>query len=261
VVFTRRDASEGYNLWQIDLSRNVAARLTFHPDHDFWPVAWAPDARHVVFASGRRVPGIFDLYRRSADGAADHELLYASNRMKFPNAFSPDGSTLLFGEDGGPGKSWDIWALPMSGDRKPFPVVQTPFVELGAVFSPDGRWMAYTSKDSATTQVVAQPYPQTGAVVRLSTTTGYSPEWLATGEVVYATADQHLMSVAVSTAGGTPHAAAPRELFARRYVGGNGNRFTVDHSGQRFLLPVARDEPVDRPIHVVVNWTALLPRK
>jgi len=200
------------------------------------------------------------LYQRHADGSAGDELLYASPRTKIPSAFSPDGSVLLFLEEGGPEKRWDIWGLPTSGDRKPFPVVQTPYVEIDPVFSPDGRWIAHVSNDSGTMQVVARPYPSNGAVVRLSTTTGTSPVWLSSGEVVYATADQHFMSVAVTTSGGTLRAGTPRELFAQRFIGGRANRFNVDRSG-RFLLPVPREEPGGRPINVIVNWTSLMPSR
>jgi eukaryotic-like serine/threonine-protein kinase len=259
VVFARADNRQRYSLWQLDLSRNVAARFTFHPEFDFFPVVWSPDGHRVIYTSNRT--GIFDLYQRDADGSGQDELLYASPRIKIPFAFSPDGSVLLFGEEEGPGRRWDIWALPMSGDRKPVPVVQSPYSETQSMFSPDGRWIAYESDDSGTMQVVAQAYPPTGAVVRLSTTTGRAPVWLVTGEVVYATADQHLMSVAVTTSGGKLQAGTPRELFAQRYIGGRANRFNVDASGRRFLLPVPREEPGGRPINVIINWTSLLPQR
>src|SRR5262249_12534994 len=170
VVFFRFDKGQGYNLWQIDLARNVPSRFAFHPEPDFFPLTWSPDSRFVVFPSSRRIPGVFDLYRRAADGASDDELLYASPRLKFPTSISPDGTILLFQENGGPETGWDTWGLPLSGERgsvpesrKKFPVVQTPFNDGVATFSPDGRWIVYASRDSGEWQVVAQPYPPTGA--------------------------------------------------------------------------------------------------
>jgi hypothetical protein len=261
VVFAQFEAPQGYALWQLDLSRNIASRFTSHYEPDFHPVAWSPDSAHVVFASTRLKSGVFDFFKRPADGAAEDELIYASPYPKIPGAFSPDGQILLFAEDRGLGTSYDIWALPMSGDRKPFPVVRTPARDLTAVFSPDGHWIAYQSNESGTEQIYAQPFPPTGFTVRLSGTTGWAPQWLATGDVVYATSEQRFMSVAVSTAGGVFHADAPRELFTQRYIGGRGNRFGVSPDGQRFLLPVQQERPGDRPISVIVNWPSLLAQK
>ena len=215
LVFNRADKSNAIDLWQIDLERNVSTRLTFHPDRDFWPLAWSPDSRRVVFASNRASSGSFDLYQRAADGAADDELLYGSAQDKFPNDVSRDGRTLLFTVDGGAGRGLDVWALPMIGDRKPFPVIQTPFDESSAMFSPDGRWITYVSNDSGAHQVFVQPFPPTGAAVRLSTTPGDAPLWTYDGKrILYVTADQHLMSVDVTISAGTVRVKAPRELFA-----------------------------------------------
>ncbi|HJZ75321.1 MAG TPA: hypothetical protein VKE51_26485 [Vicinamibacterales bacterium] len=261
VVFARRDEALAYKLWQLDVARNVASPFTFHPDPDFHPVVWSPDGARVVFGSSRINPGVFDFYQRAVDGGDGEELVYASPHPKIPSAFSPDGTILLFGEDAGAGRNYDIWALPMSGDRKPFPVVRTRFREFAAVFSPDGHWIAYQSNDSGTEQVLVQPFPPTGFTMRLSNTTGYAPQWLGTGDVVYATADQRLMAVAVTTTGGVLRAGTPRELFAHRYSGGRGNTFNVDRGGRRFLLPVQQEQTGDRPISVIVNWPSLLTHK
>jgi hypothetical protein len=130
------------------------------------------------------------------------------------------------------------------------------------VFSPDGRWFAYVSDDSGAHQVYVEPFPPKGLRVRLSTTSGWSPVWLPNGrEIVYATDDQHFMAVDVSIADGTIQAAPPRELFAHRFIRGqfNGN-FTVDPSGQRFLLAEPPPQRFDAPIGVVLNWKSLVPK-
>jgi len=261
LVFNRGDKSDRFDLWQIDLERNVSSRLTFHPDDDFWPLAWSPDSRRVVFASKRTSSGAFDLYQRAVDGAADDELLYASGHDKIPNDVSPDGRTLLFTLLGEAETGFDVWALPMIGDRKPFPVIQTPFDESSAMFSPDGHWIAYVSSDSGAPQVFVQPFP-TGAAVRLSTTTGEAPMWTENGKrILYVTSDRHMMSVDVTISAGKMRVGAPRELFEAAYVHTVFKNLTVDPSGQRFLLPIAMPEQRDRPISVILNWPALLPKK
>ena len=95
VVVTFSQDEVGMDLWQIDLARGVPTRSTFHPDDDFWPSVWSPDSQRVVFSSSRTRKGVFDLYQRSATGAATAELLWQSGESKSPSGFSPDGRILL----------------------------------------------------------------------------------------------------------------------------------------------------------------------
>jgi len=149
----------------------------------------------------------------------------------------------------------------MTGDRKPFSLIETPFKENSAVFSPSGRFIAYVSNDSGANQVYVQPYPPTGARVQLSSGNGWAPVWTADDRtVLYSTSDQRFMAVDVTTSGSTVRPGSPRTLFMQRYIGGGLNSFTVDPSGQRFLL-VVPDEKASSPITVVLNWPSLLARK
>jgi Tol biopolymer transport system component len=261
VTFSRDPSWAAADLWQIDLDRPVPTRFTFHPDDDFWPNVWSPDGQRVVFSSSRTRKGVFDLYQRSAAGAATDELLWQSSDNKSASGFSPDGRLLMVERYMGPGKGRDVWALPTTGDRKPFPLIATPFNEDSAVVSPSGRFIAYVSDDSGPRQVYVQPFPPTGARVRLSSGSGFSPVWTADGRtVLYSTSDQRFMAVDVATSGSTVRAGSPRMLFTQRHLGGGANGFTVDPSGQRFLL-VVPDQQAFSPITVVVNWPSLLAKK
>src|SRR5437867_7593503 len=78
-----------------------------------------------------------------------------------PVDWSPDGKFLMF-RSRDPKTGYDLWLLPMTGDRKPVPIVQTPFNDGGGAFSPDGKWIAYYSNDAETTnQIHAIPFPRT----------------------------------------------------------------------------------------------------
>ena len=240
------------DLWMIDVDRGIPSRFTFDPADDINPV-WSPDGAHVVFRSTRK--GRSDLYQRASGGAAADEVLFESPESKLPTGFSPDGKILLFNRTM-TGTKMDIWALPITGDRKPFPVIATAFDEGYATFSPDGRWIAYDSNDSGASEVYVQPFPPTGAKVRLSTTSGVSPSWSADGKTVfYMTSDYHMMAVSVTNSGREFRPESPRELFASRPNGSTRN-FGVDPSGDRFLIPVSGDEQTAAPITVVLNWTA-----
>ena len=165
-----------------------------------------------------------------------------------------------------------MWALPMTGDRKPFPLIETAFNEHSAVFSPSGRFIAYASNDSGVSQVYVQPFPPTGARVQLSSGNGRSPRWTSDGRtVLYSTmvdessarifvAETAFMAVDVTTSGATVRAGSPRMLFVQRHIGGGLNGFAVDPSGQRFLL-VVPDQNVAPPITVFLNWPSLLSKE
>src|SRR6202040_490817 len=92
-----------------------------------------------------------DLYRKSADGVGTKELLYSDNVNKAPTSWSPDGRFLLYGIASPDLKTGvDLWVLPMIPERpgsplKPSAVLQTPFDEGNAQFSPDGKWIVYQS--------------------------------------------------------------------------------------------------------------------
>ena len=267
VTFSRDGA--WMDLWQIDLVRGFPTRSTFHPDDDFNPSVWSPDSQRVVFSSSRTLKGVSDLYQRSATGAATAELLWQSGESKSPSGFSPDGRILLVDRWMNPGFRGDLWALPMTGDRKPFPLIESAaFNEHSAVFSPNGRFIAYVSNDSGVRQVYVQPFPLTGARVQLSSGNGSSPMWTSDGRtVLYSSvaetstrtfvAETAFMAVDVTTSGSTVRAGAPRMLFTQRHIGGGLNRFAVDPSGQRFLL-VVPEQNVAPPITVVLNWPSLL---
>ena len=123
-----------------------------------------------MFRSFRNGP--WDLFRKAASGAGDEQPLLVTGRTKSPLAWSPDGQVLLYLCSLKTG--WDIWALPLAGDRKPFPVVQTPFDETSGQFSPDGRWVAYQSNESQEMQIYVRPFPGPGGPWQVSTKAGAS---------------------------------------------------------------------------------------
>ena len=273
VVVTFSADEVAMDLWQIDLARGVPTRSTFHPGDDFNPSVWSPDSQRVVFSSSRTRKGVVDLYQQPAIGTATAELLWQSGENKTPSGFSPDGRILLVDRwVGSGGGSSDMWALPMTGDRKPFPLIATAFNENSATFSPSGRFIAYVSNESGVRQVYVQPFPPTGARVQLSKGNGGSPKWTADGRtVLYSSyldpssartfvAETAFMAVDVTTSGSTVRAGSPRTLFVQRHIGGGLNGFAVDPSGQRFLL-VVPDQKEFTPITVLLNWPSLLSKE
>lgn len=84
-----------------------------------------------------------------------------------------------------PNPTTDIWALPMRGDAKPFPVVETSFNERDGQFSPDGRWIAYQSNESGRFEIYAQSFPGTNGKVQVSSNGGAMARWRDDGRELF----------------------------------------------------------------------------
>src|SRR5262249_49757660 len=198
---------------------------------------------------------------KNASGVGGEEVLLKSDQGKAPDDWSADGKFIAY-ESRSSQTKLDIWILPMSGDRKAFSFLQTPFNEQQAQFSPDGKWIAYTSDESGTPEVYVQSFPASGAKFRISTNGGAEPQWRRDGkELFYLAADKKLM--AADTKLGTAfEAGVPRALFETRILVLTTfrNHYAVTADGQHFLINSGLSETTATPISVVVNWTEDLKR-
>jgi serine/threonine protein kinase len=260
VSFEIEDRQTGrHDVWVLDLATNIGSRFTFDQAGSHMPV-WSPDDRRIVFASGRSGP--WDLYERMSNGAGQDELVLKSGEQKYVTDWSSDGRFIAYHAGTGDTKR-DIWILPLFGDRKPFPLIRTKADEAQGRFSPDGRWIAYSSDESGRTEVYVQAFPSSGGKRQVSTSGGFQPSWRGDGkELFFIGADQELMSVSIN-AGETPEPGLPKPLFQSHIPvvqAGVVQRpeYSVTKDGQRFLVntPLSDTEPFT----VVLNWTAALNR-
>jgi hypothetical protein len=146
------------------------------------------------------------------------------------------------------------------------PYLQTESNESQARFSPDSRWIAYTSDESVKSEVYVRPFPATsGGKWMVSKGGGNQPLWRRDGkELFYISADSKLMSVEVAAASETFQAGIPKALFAAPIWGGgttyiNITRYDVTADGRKFLinsLPTETTSVPSPPITVVLNWQA-----
>jgi dipeptidyl aminopeptidase/acylaminoacyl peptidase len=266
-VAVHRTVQRNTDVWLIDTSRGVPSRFTFVASNDSRPL-WSPDGRRVVFASERN--GVFDLFEKPVSGAGDEQPLLVTAEPKTPLAWSPDGRLVLYITEN-PKTGVDLLALPVgasTGDRKPFPVVQTPFDETAGQFSPDGRWIAYESNESGPVEVYVQPFPELGDKWQVSTAGGSQPRWRRDGkELFYVAPDARLMavSIAVGADSQTLEAGAPVPVFATRLASGSNipvgvlskPQYAVAPDGP-FLMNVAVEGATASPITIVLNWAAEL---
>lgn len=248
------------DLWIYDLKRQVNTRFTFGPGASSAPV-WSPDGKWIVYTGVRGKNGLF---RRPANGTGQEELLLegdAENRAPFD--WSPDGKFILFGV-GDLISSGQAWVLPLAGDRKPVPLVQTPFVSTSARFSPDGHWVAYTSTESGRPEIYVIPFGGGAGKWQISSSGGTQPLWRRDGkELFYWSADNTVVSVPMTLKPGGIEVGAMHPLF--RFSNPVGNvgilsPYDVSADGQRFVL-IVTPQQATTPITLVTNWTEELKQK
>jgi eukaryotic-like serine/threonine-protein kinase len=241
----------GPAVWLIDVARGSISRVTFGTNYDSTPI-WAPDGRSFVFASVRDTPP--NLYVKRLDAQTEDKRLFRSTIQSFPQSWSQDG-LIAFVSIGQKTQS-DIWLVPAAGDREPWPLIQTEFVEAHPRISPDGRWLAYVSNETGRQAVYVTRFPQPGTKWAVSVGGGGWPMWRPDSrELYYRAPDGKLMAVTVG-AGSEFDAGAPTPLFTPRASPGSlgiGTYYDVAADG-RFLVNmiVERTSP---PATVVLHWT------
>ena len=238
------------HIWIYELTRGTLTRLTF--ERSVAPT-WMPDGTRVTFGSGVVAnPG--GLFWKPADGSGVAEQLLASGR---PGSWSPDGRVLAF-TDFSTSDSADIWLLPIEGEKTAQPFLATPFHEGGAVFSPDGQWLAYASDESGRFEIYLRPYPGPGGKTQVSTEGGTEPVWARNGELFYRNGDK-MMAVGIE-AEPEFRIGIPQPIFEGQYAQGSWYRpnYDITPDGQRFVMIKAgapSDESLSAPELIIVeNW-------
>jgi Tol biopolymer transport system component len=249
------------DVWLREFARGVMTRLTFDPARDGTPV-WSPDGKQVAFSSDRE-NGIPQIYRKDASGAGQEERLSEGSNSKIVLDWSKDGKYLLYREEN-PVTNRDLMALPLQGDRKPIPVVNTQFQESTGAISPDGHWVAYASNDSGRYQLYVQAFPggDAGPKGRWQVSNGgaYEVKWRGDGkELYYESQDGKMMAAAIQASPQGIRAETPRELFSADFRNASLHEFDVTPDGQRFLLILdSSTEGKTERLTVVSNWQAAL---
>jgi Tol biopolymer transport system component len=250
---------ENRDIWILDAARGTQTRFTFDPGDDHMPV-WSPDNLRIVFQAIRDGSGL-SLRQKQVDGTTSEEAVLppgVSGPVQ-PTDWSTDGRHIAYAHNPGTGFSFDLWALPLFGDRKPFPLVKTPFGEANATFSPDDRWLAFQSNESGQPQIYVQPFPATGGKFMVSKDGGWQPMWRRDGkELFFISPDARMMAAAIDTTGqfqaGIPTALFPVSTFPNALA--PGWQYAVTKDGKRFLVNLVQRPSRTIPLTVVVNWLA-----
>jgi serine/threonine-protein kinase len=163
-----------FDIWVRDLTSRVQQRLPTGGSRN-WPLAWSPDSRWLTFSSDRDQANS-NIYRLAADGSGEPERLAPSDRSQSVASWSSDG-VIAYLEGG------DIWVL--RPDSTPRPFFTSDASERFATFSPDGRWLAYTSNRSGRSEVYVRPYPGPEPAIPISPDGGSNVAWSRDGRQLY----------------------------------------------------------------------------
>jgi Tol biopolymer transport system component/predicted Ser/Thr protein kinase len=255
VAYDEADPRNGdVSVWLVG-EQEAPLRFTFG-SVGFFPV-WSPDGNRVVYSSLRGPPQI---YQKVTSGAGDEEPLLESMQAKIPSGFSPDGRFLVYSVLDSKTR-FDIWVLPLFGDRKPFPFLQTEAGEMGGQISPNGRWMAYSSNESGSYEVYVRPFPPAPGKWQVSRDGGSQPRWRSDGkELFYLSTDRKLMAVDIKTDQPAFEAGIPSALFGTHVSNVEGSnpwsQYAATADGRHFLVNRLVAGAAPSPITVLVNWRA-----
>ena len=248
------------DIWVFDLVNGGSNRLTFNPGIDQQPL-WSRDGNRITFAS--RGEDGWGLYQKAANGAGDDDLLLKAEQATNVTDWSKDGRFLIYHTARNPR---DLLILPLAGDRKPIPFLQTPADEYGARFSPDGKWILYGSNESGSNEIYVRPFnaagsgrePISGQWMVSKGSVGM-PRWRADGkEIYYMATDGTIMAAevipdAAFRLGPTRALFQVPSIFLRAYTN-PGASADVSPDGKRFLFAMPVLEGTGEQFNIALGW-------
>jgi Tol biopolymer transport system component len=258
LAWLRIDAMRGNpDIWVQDLDRGTRPRITTSPEPDVLPV-WSPDGTRLAFVLGRPPgrPGVRVLTIANADGSGVVRSFPCPGEC-YPTDWTSDGDLIVNvpGEKGG-----DVWAIPASGAGVARPLLNAPFTERDARISPDRRWIAYVSEESARPEVSVRNLSGPATRVVISASGGDQPVWARDGsELFFVNPQGRLQSVRVPRSGDATTFGLPVELNVPSIGFGHwGTQYDVSADGRRIYFLSANTQDAPREFNVVMGWRALL---
>ncbi len=253
------------DLWVLESEQSSESQITFDESRNFAPV-FSPDGKAFVFSSNRTNGGTGNLYQKASNGTGQDQLLFDSRELTVATDWSHDGRFLIFRSTAAK-TGEDLWALPMTGEKKPIVLLNSPANESQGRLSPDMKWLAYVSSELNRLEVYVQPFgpgwdkPVAGKW-QISIGGGAQPSWSGDGKELYFMApDRKLMAVDIRETATTFDKGTPQPLFESRSVVQPTNPsnygYAPNTDGKRFLILTRPGPSGDSPpLTVVVNWLA-----
>jgi serine/threonine protein kinase len=244
------------DLWIYDIASSRRVRFTFDPGAEPYAV-WTPDGKTIIWRNGRG-----DLYRKTSDLTGADQVLFPGPALT-PASVSPDGKMLLHVKGG-----VDIWVLPLMNAPgvpiTPRAILDTSAGENHPQFSPDGKWLAYTSSESGTREAYVIDYSTLSGKRQVSSGGASHVRWRSDGgELFYVTRDGVLMAAEIEARGQSLEVKRIQKLFGN-VITTVGHLYDVSLDGLRFIVAQEGTEngtATHPPLTLVENWTALVTQR
>ena len=255
IISRDRPLNSQGDLWLLDLAKGTNTRFTFtRSATDNHSPVWSPDGQWIAFGTSK---GIF---RRLANGAADAELVAATDATPYLDSWSRDGRYIFFTMISTSGRR-DI-SLLRTADRSVSVWLQDAANETHAVLSPDGKWVAYASDESGRSQIFVRPFERAGTSLsarwQVSRHGATAPQWRDDGkELFFKDLTGVPVSVAVSASENAFESGAPERLPIQ---GAIWPSWGVTGDGKRILLAHAPQANLETPITVLLNLASAIER-
>jgi Tol biopolymer transport system component len=246
VAFAPLDARSRSDVWVFNLARGTRVRLTT-TNNSFAPL-WTSDSWTVLFATGN------SFFTKSIGGGTEQRLA-GIEPGGLPLSLSPDGRAVLFERFPG-----DIFALPVDGSSAPTPFIASPSTERWAQFSPDGRWVAYSSNESGAPEIYVKRSGASPDRWQISLNGGLYPRWSRDGRELFfwnpGTIKMTAARLNISTTGLDVERIEP--LFEVRPPDGFQRYFYDVTNDGRFIMEVASAATLETKLALTANWPSLL---
>jgi len=253
LVFTQT-ANGTADIFVYDVATRRSRRVSPSPDYDENPI-WSPDGTEVLYRGNDQ--GMVTLMRARVDGSAPPVELMREKGTIRAVGWSPDRRHILI-ERIEPGLAAEVFIFPADDPKQITPLFTGPANDTWPVFSPDGRWIAFTSNRSGRPEAYVvrfrgdqSPPALGGHPQQISTDSGGAYTWRRDGkELLLGTRDQQLWAVAIDARGESISSGQPTPLFRMPSIHGQIG-ITPDHD--RVLVP-EYPYAAGQTIRVLTNW-------
>jgi Tol biopolymer transport system component len=249
----------GGEIWLLDLTRGIRTRFTFGSSGEGWEsgnAVWSPDGRSIAYSFNRS--GSFDLYRKAVSGTATEELILSDPKDLWAYDWSADGKWLGYGRSMIEGE--DVLGVAMTAESpEPVEWLTNPFNEWPCSFSPDNRWLAYTSDESGTRQVFVTSFPDLEGKWQVSSSGGDYPKWRGDSqELFYLSPSGQMVAAAIESSEDGFRVTDEKTLFSFRPFLTGDFTYDVSKDGNRFLVLQPEDQLASTRVSLVLNWMSKL---